>query len=57
MQANRKSLADSSSAERDRQFRYINRLVKRSLRVGNPVLSVDTKKKERVGNFKNAGRA
>ena len=56
LQANRKSLAGSSSADRDKQFRYINRLVKRFLREGNPVLSVDTKKKERVGNFKNAGR-
>jgi hypothetical protein len=56
LQANRKSLAGSSSADRDKQFRYINRLVKRFLREGNPVLSVDTKKKERVGNFKNAGQ-
>jgi hypothetical protein len=56
LQVNRKSLADSSSAERDEQFRHINRLVKRFLREGNPVLSVDTKKKERVGNFKNAGQ-
>jgi DNA-binding transcriptional regulator GbsR (MarR family) len=56
LQANRKSLEGSSSAQRDEQFRYLNRLVKRFLREGNPVLSVDTKKKERVGTFKNAGR-
>jgi hypothetical protein len=56
LQANRKSLEGSSPAERDEQFRTINRLVRRFLREGNPVLSVDTKKKERVGNFKNPGR-
>jgi Rhodopirellula transposase DDE domain len=56
LQANRRSLEGSSPAARDQQFRYINRLVKRFLRESNPVLSVDTKKKERVGNFKNAGR-
>lgn len=56
LQANRKTLEGVSPAERDEQFRYINRLVKQFLRRGNPVLSVDTKKKERVGNFKNPGR-
>jgi hypothetical protein len=56
LQANRKTLEGSSPVERDEQFRYINRLVKQCLRRGDPVLSVDTKKKERVGNFKNPGR-
>src|SRR6266508_252995 len=56
LQANRKTLEGSSPVERDDQFRYINRLVKQCLRRGDPVLSVDTKKKERVGNFKNPGR-
>ena len=56
LQANRKTLEGSSPMERDEQFRYINRLVKQCLRRGDPVLSVDTKKKERVGNFKNPGR-
>jgi len=56
LQANRKTLEGSSPVERDEQFRYINRLVKQFLRRGDPVLSVDTKKKERVGNFKNPGR-
>jgi hypothetical protein len=56
LQANRKTLEGSSPVERDEQFRYINRLVKQFLRRGDPVLSVDTKKKERVGNFKNSGR-
>lgn len=56
LQANVKTLEGSSPAERDEQFRYINRQVKRFLAQGAPVLSVDTKKKERVGKFKNAGR-
>ena len=56
LQANRKTLEGTSPLERDEQFRYINRLVKQCLRRGDPVLSVDTKKKERVGNFKNPGR-
>ena len=56
LQANRKTLEGRSPVERDEQFRYINRLVKQFLRRGDPVLSVDTKKKERVGNFKNPGR-
>ena len=56
LQANVKNLEGSSPAERDEQFRYINRLAKRFQSRGEPVLSVDTKKKERVGNFKNAGK-
>ena len=56
LQTNRKSITGASSADRDEQFRYINRLVKRCLGRDEPVLSVDTKKKERVGHFKNAGR-
>jgi len=55
LQANAKNL-DESSAGRDQQFRYINRQVKQYLAREEPVLSVDTKKKERVGNFKNAGK-
>lgn len=55
LQANAKNL-EESAAGRDRQFRYINRRVKQSLGCQEPVLSVDTKKKERVGNFKNAGK-
>jgi len=56
LQANRKTLEGTSPVERDDQFRYINRLVKQCFRRGEPVRSVDTKKKERVGNFKNPGR-
>lgn len=56
LQQNAKTKEGSSPPERDAQFRYINRLVRRHLRQGQPVLSVDAKKKERVGEFKNAGR-
>lgn len=56
LQANRKNKDGLSPPERDAQFRYINRQVRRFLGRGEPVISVDTKKKERVGNFKNAGK-
>jgi len=44
------------NADRDKQFEYINRKAQRYLKQGEPVISVDTKKKELVGDFKNAGR-
>jgi hypothetical protein len=56
LQANVKTLEEESGPGRDEQFRYLNRQVKRCLARGEPVLSVDTKKKERVGNFKNSGQ-
>ena len=56
LQANRKDKEGESHADRDRQFRYINETAKRFLKCGEPVISVDTKKKERVGDFKNNGR-
>lgn len=56
LQSNFKNAEGESARGRDAQFRYINALVKRFLRRHEPVLSVDTKKKERVGNFKNSGR-
>ncbi len=56
LQQNAKTKEGSSPSERDAQFRYINRLVRRFLRAGDPVLSVDAKKHERVGEFKNAGQ-
>src|SRR5438309_7583038 len=56
LQANRKSREGPQHANRDAQFRYINRQVKALLGGGDPVISVDTKKKELVGPFKNAGR-
>jgi len=56
LQANRKDKEGESHADRDQQFRYINQTAKRFLKRREPVISVDTKKKERVGNFKNNGR-
>jgi hypothetical protein len=52
----RKQQAGIQDPDRDRQFRYIARMRKLYLAKGLPVISVDTKKKELVGNFKNAGR-
>lgn len=54
---NRKRLARKSSAERNQQFQRINRLKKLFARRGQPVISVDAKKRELVGLFKNHGRA
>jgi hypothetical protein len=56
LQANAKSLEGAQHPDRDAQFRYINTQVKAFVRSGNPVVSVDTKKKELVGAFKNGGR-
>jgi transposase len=56
LQANRKTREGSSHPDRDAQFRYINEQVARQLASGQPVISVDTKKKELIGDFKNSGR-
>ncbi|MGH7461139.1 MAG: ISAzo13 family transposase [Longimicrobiales bacterium] len=56
LQANRKTREGPQHPDRDAQFRYINDQVRRSLRKGQPAVSVDTKKKELVGDFKNQGR-
>ena len=56
LQVNVKSFEGLSVEERDAQFRHINEEVKSFAKDGNPVISVDTKKKELVGDFKNAGR-
>ena len=56
LQANRKTKEGSSHPDRDAQFGYINRRVTEFQRQFEPVVSVDTKKKELVGEFKNAGR-
>jgi transposase len=56
LQSNRKSREGSSHPDRDAQFRHINETVKAALAAGQPAISVDTKKKELVGDFKNAGR-
>jgi len=54
---NRKRLTRKSSPDRNRQFTEINRLKKSFARRGQPVISVDAKKRELVGLFKNQGRA
>jgi hypothetical protein len=56
LQANAKALEGPQHPDRDEQFRYINKLVSRFMRSRDPVLSVDTKKKELIGTFKNQGR-
>ena len=56
LQANRKRDEGAQHPDRNAQFENIDEKVRRELAKGNPVLSVDTKKKELVGNFKNGGR-
>src|SRR5271169_2842044 len=56
LQSNRKAQEGRGHPDRDAQFRHINRTVLAFQRNRQPVISVDTKKKELVGNFKNAGR-
>ena len=56
LQANVKTREGPQHPNRDAQFRYLNRQVKAFRRTGDPVISVDTKKKELVGAFKNGGR-
>jgi hypothetical protein len=56
LQANRKAREGASHPDRDAQFRYINAQVRRFQAARQPVISVDTKKKELVGDFKNLGR-
>jgi hypothetical protein len=56
LQGNRKTKEGTTHPDRNAQFEYINRRVKRQLGARRPAISVDTKKKELVGDFKNAGR-
>ncbi len=56
LQSNRKTEEGRDHRDRDAQFRHINRAVKRALRAGDPVISVDTKKKEVIGNDQHHGR-
>ncbi len=56
LRTNRKRLAGTHDPRRDRQFRYLTRRRRLYLARGWPVISVDTKKKEWIGNFKNRGR-
>ena len=55
-QSNRKTREGSNHPDRDAQFAHINATVKAALAAGEPAVSVDTKKKELVGDFKNGGR-
>src|SRR5512142_400572 len=56
LQGNRKAIEGKDHPDRDAQFQYINRRVKAFQRQGQPVVSVDTKKKELVGRYRNGGR-
>lgn len=56
LQSNRKTREGKNHPDRDAQFQYINRQVNQALASGYPAISVDTKKKELVGDFKNGGR-
>jgi hypothetical protein len=56
LQSNRKTKEGQDRPDRDAQFRHINEQVRRALTARRPVISVDTKKKELVGNYENKGR-
>jgi transposase len=55
MQSNRKSNEGASHPDRDAQFQFISTAVESAIAQGQPVISIDTKKKELIGNFKNRG--
>lgn len=57
LKANRKEDSGPPHPDQDRQFRYIERVKQLFFANGHPVISVDTKKKELIGNFKNPGQA
>lgn len=56
LQSNRKTEEGADHPDRDAQFQHINAAVKDCLKQGHPVISVDTKKKELIGNYDNAGQ-
>ncbi len=56
LQANKKTKEGSSHPDRDKQFEYINKQAKIFQKKDYPTISVDTKKKENIGNYKNNGR-
>jgi len=56
LQGNRKTREGNQHQDRDAQFRHINATVKEELAHGRPVISVDTKKKELIGNYENKGK-
>ncbi len=55
LRTNRKTISAGSTSDRDRQFRYLRRQRNLFEKRGDPVLSVDAKKRELIGNFKNPG--
>lgn len=57
LQANRKTREGKQHPDRNAQFEFINKIAKKFIKQGNPVISVDTKKKELVGDFKNQGQS
>ena len=56
LQGNQKTLEGSSNPDRNAQFEFINSRIEKAMRDGQPVISVDTKKKELVGQYKNGGK-
>jgi hypothetical protein len=56
LQGNRKTLEGASHPDRNTQFEFINEKIETALAAGQPVISVDTKKKELVGQYKNGGK-
>ena len=56
LQGNKKTIEGANHPDRNAQFEHINNMTKEYQQNGQPVISVDTKKKELVGNFKNGGR-
>jgi hypothetical protein len=56
LQSNKKTKEGAQHIDRDKQFKYINRTIKLFHKNGLPTISVDTKKKENIGEYKNAGK-
>jgi len=56
LRANRKCIAETYHPDRNRQFEIITATRKRFEDAGHPIISIDSKKKEKIGNFKNPGR-
>lgn len=56
LRVNHKKRSTAKPKDRDKQFRYINRLRNKFVKAGDPVISIDSKKKEQVGDFKNPGK-
>lgn len=56
LQANKKTNEGGRHPDRNKQFEYINNMSKKYILFDNPVISIDTKKKEQIGNYKNNGK-